>query len=136
VTTLAAAACAVLLAGEPAEKVALSHRFAGAWRDGSIAEIGKAQPPERPARPERPILKPAREMMRRRGGGSMANRIALLHALAHIELNAIDLAWDLVARFAACDLPRAFFEDWVGVADEEASHHALIEYRIVEMCDI
>jgi uncharacterized ferritin-like protein (DUF455 family) len=133
VTTLAAAACAVLLAEEPAEKVALSHRFAAAWCDGSIAEIGAVQPPERPARPERPILKPAREMTRRRAGGSLANRIALLHALAHIELNAIDLAWDLIARFAACDLPRAFFEDWVGVADEEASHHALIAARLGEL---
>jgi uncharacterized ferritin-like protein (DUF455 family) len=133
VTTLAAAACAVLLASEPAEKVALSHRFAGAWRDGSIAKIGAAQPPERPARPARPLLKPAREMTRRRGGGSLANRIALLHALAHIELNAIDLAWDLIARFAACDLPRDFFEDWISVADEEASHHALVAARLGEL---
>ncbi|MGH7034555.1 MAG: ferritin-like domain-containing protein, partial [Stellaceae bacterium] len=132
-TTLAAAACAVLLAGGPAEKVALSHRFAGAWRDGAITEIGTAHPPERPARPVRPLLKPAREMTRRRAGGSMANRIALLHALAHIELNAIDLAWDLIARFAACDLPRAFFDEWVGVADEEASHHALIGARLGEL---
>ena len=131
--SLTAAACAVLRAGEPAEKVALSHRFARQWRDGSIAEIGKALPPDRPARPLRPILKPAREMVRRRGGGSLANRIALLHALAHIELNAIDLAWDLIARFAACDLPHTFFDEWIGVADEEASHHALVAARLAEL---
>ena len=55
-------------------------------------------------------------MPKRRNFGSRAGRTALLHALAHIELNAIDLAWDIVARFAANRLPRAFFDDWVGVA--------------------
>jgi uncharacterized ferritin-like protein (DUF455 family) len=69
-------------------------------------------------------------MPKRRGGGSPAGRIALLHALAHIELNAIDLAWDIIARFAAADLPRAFYDDWVGVATEEAEHHALLAERL------
>ena len=132
-TALAAAACAVLRAEEPAEKFALSHRFARAWREGALAEIGTGLPPERPARPDRPVLKPPRDMTRRRSGGSLSNRIALLHSLAHIELNAVDLAWDLIARFAALDLPRAFFDDWVEVADEEASHHALIAARLAEL---
>ncbi len=69
-------------------------------------------------------------MPRRRAGGSAAGRIALLHALAHIELNAVDLAWDIVARFAGADLPRAFHDDWVGVAAQEAQHFALIEARL------
>jgi uncharacterized ferritin-like protein (DUF455 family) len=69
-------------------------------------------------------------MPKRRGGGSPAGRVALLHALAHIELNAIDLAWDIIARFAAADLPRAFYDDWVGVATEEAEHHALLAERL------
>src|SRR6185312_6156438 len=128
--SLTAAACAVLRAGEPAEKVALSHRFARQWRDGSIAEIGKALPPDRPARPLRPILKPAREMVRRRGGGSLANRIALLHALAHIELNAIDLAWDLIARFAACDLPP---HDGLWEAAQATAHDLLARLAIVPL---
>jgi uncharacterized ferritin-like protein (DUF455 family) len=72
-------------------------------------------------------------MPRRRGAGSLANRIALLHAVAHIELNAIDLAWDLIARFAARDLPRDFFEDWVAVADQEATHHALVADRLATL---
>ena len=91
------------------------------------------QPPERPARPEKPELKAPREMKRRRGGGSAQNRIALLHAIAHIELNAIDLAWDMIARFAAPDLPRDFCDDWIAVADEEASHHALVVARLEEL---
>ncbi len=72
-------------------------------------------------------------MPRRRAGGSLAGRIALLHALAHIELNAIDLAWDLIARFTGEEMPRAFYDDWVAVADEEARHHALIAARLAEL---
>lgn len=56
--------------------------------------------------------------------------MALLHALAHIELNAIDLAWDLIARF---EPPGAgFYDDWVRVADEEATHHGLLAGRLAE----
>jgi uncharacterized ferritin-like protein (DUF455 family) len=128
--TLAGAACAVLNAAAPAEKVALSHRFAAAWRNGGIVETGTATPPDRPARPDKPELKFPRDMPRRRNGGTLAHRIALLHAVAHIELNAIDLAWDLIARFAAPDLPRDFFDDWVTVADQEATHHALVSARL------
>jgi uncharacterized ferritin-like protein (DUF455 family) len=123
----------VLSAAEPAEKVALSHRVARAWRDGALAAVGTARPPERPARPAKPELKNPHEMPRRRGAGARANRIALLHAVAHIELNAIDLAWDLIARFAAPDLPRAFFDDWVTVAEQEATHHTLVAARLTEL---
>jgi uncharacterized ferritin-like protein (DUF455 family) len=133
VTSLTDAACAVLNAAEPAEKIERAHRAATAWRDGGIAEIGNTRPPDRPARPMRPELKDPRDMPRRRGAGSLANRIALLHAVAHIELNAIDLAWDLIARFAAPDLPRGFFDDWVAVADQEAAHHALVATRLADL---
>jgi uncharacterized ferritin-like protein (DUF455 family) len=62
----------------------------------------------------------------------MAGRIALVHALAHIELNAIDLGWDLVARFSGEELPRGFFDDWVGVAAEEADHFELLADRLAD----
>jgi uncharacterized ferritin-like protein (DUF455 family) len=71
-------------------------------------------------------------MPKRRNFGSLAGRIALLHALAHIELNAIDLGWDIIARFTSDALPRAFFDDWVGVAEEEALHFALLTRRLAE----
>jgi uncharacterized ferritin-like protein (DUF455 family) len=72
-------------------------------------------------------------MPKRRAFGSQAGRIALLHALAHIELNAIDLGWDIVARFSGEDLPRAFFDDWVSVAAEEAAHFAMLTDRLGEL---
>ncbi|HEX9535906.1 MAG TPA: ferritin-like domain-containing protein, partial [Stellaceae bacterium] len=89
-------------------------------------------PPPRPARPERPQLRPPKEMPKRRAFGSPAGRIALLHALAHIELNAIDLAWDIIARFSGEALPHAFFDDWVGVATEEAVHFELLAERLAD----
>ena len=123
----------MLAASEPAEKVARSHEAAAAWRSGALAEIGRALPPDRPARPARPLLLPPRDMPRRRAGGALETRLALLHALAHIELNAIDLAWDIVARFSGAALPRGFYDDWVGVAAEEATHHALLAARLAEL---
>jgi uncharacterized ferritin-like protein (DUF455 family) len=79
------------------------------------------------------LLRPPKEVAKRRAFGSPAGRIALLHALAHIELNAIDLAWDLVARFSGEELPRAFFDDWVEVAAEEAYHFELLAGRLAEL---
>ncbi|MGO8914409.1 MAG: ferritin-like domain-containing protein [Stellaceae bacterium] len=117
----------------PEDKVALSLATAAAWRSGALGEIGNALPPDRPARPARPALLAPRAMPKRRSGGAPASRIALLHALAHIELNAIDLAWDLIARFAGAALPRGFYDDWVGVAAEEAKHHALLTARLAEL---
>src|SRR5579872_1434670 len=126
---LAEDAVAVLRASEPAEKVALSRRLIERWRAGGL-QVGVGEPPPRPGRPERPELCPPRDMPKRRHFGSRAGQIALLHALAHIELNAIDLAWDIVARFAGPDLPREFADDWTGVAAEEAEHFALLAARL------
>lgn len=128
--TLAAGAAAILATAAPDEKVALSRSLAAAWRGGSIGAIGDPAAPDEPARPAHPVLLPPREMPKRRAGGSTAGRIALLHALAHIELNAIDLAWDVVARFADPALPAQFYDDWVSVAAEEAEHHALLAARL------
>jgi uncharacterized ferritin-like protein (DUF455 family) len=123
----------VLETPEPAAKVALSQSVAAAWRRGDMAEIGHAAPPGRPARPARPLLGAPRDMPKRRAGGTQATRIALLHALAHIELNAIDLAWDIIARFTGEALPRGFYDDWVVVAAEEAKHHGLLAARLADL---
>ncbi len=130
--SLASRAVAVLMAAEPVDKVALSGATAQAWRAGGLG-IGHADPPRRPARPARPELKAPREMPKRRAARTRAARIALVHALAHIELNAIDLAWDIVARFTHERLPRAFYDDWVAVAAEEAKHFSLLTARLADL---
>lgn len=130
--SLAEAAQTVLLTGEPAQKCAAARRFAHAWCKGEIATVGRAELPDRPARPARPMLLPPREMPRRRARG-LKGRVALLHAVAHIELNAVDLAWDLIGRFADAALPRAFFDDWVAVADDEARHYSLLSDRLAAL---
>lgn len=67
--------------------------------------------------------------MPRRGGGTEANRIALIHSIAHIEYVAIDLAFDLVGRFGA-HFPRGFVDDWMRVGAEEAMHFAILDRRL------
>ena len=131
--SLAEVAVTVLRTPAPARKVTLSRRFAAAWAAGEIVLVGIAEPPVRPARPAAPELRAPWEMPRRRTGRSVAGRQALYHALAHIELNAIDLAWDIIARFTAEALPRGFYDDWVRVADDEARHFALLEQRLAAL---
>ncbi len=106
--------------------------MASAWRDGSLP-VGVSTPPDRPARPAHPELRRPGDMPKRRGAGNAGNRIALLHALAHIELNAIDLACDILARFPQARMPRGFHDDWVSVADEEAKHFGLLSARLAEL---
>ena len=131
--TLSARACRILLTPDPGAKSALTRTLAADWRAGRLPERGRTPPPDRPARPERPELRLPRDMPKRRSAGSEAARVALLHALAHIELNAIDLALDLIVRFA-CDpaeeLPDSFVADWLGVADDEARHFLMLEERL------
>lgn len=107
------------------EKLALTAQAADAWGrlpagQGAVAD---ALDLEVPGRPARPVLVAPRELKRRRLG-SPAGRAALFHALAHIEFNAINLAWDAVVRFAA--LPEDYYRDWVRVAQEEAYHFGLL----------
>ncbi|MZR30938.1 DUF455 family protein [Sneathiella litorea] len=132
-TTLSELAVSVLTEADAATKAAKSREAAAAWRASNGAmKIGSLTPPDRPARPDRPELLPPAEMPRRRGQSDAA-RATLLHAVQHIELNAIDLAWDMVARFTDQDLPRAFYDDWVRVGDEEAKHFTLLAERIAEL---
>ncbi len=123
VTTLRQAAVDILLTADPDTKVSKTYDVAAAWRRGE-SDIGTATAPERPARPARPELRGPGEMPKRSTGPK--GRVALVHALAHIELNAVDLAWDVIARFGDADLPRAFLDDWVDVAEEEAEHYAAL----------
>ncbi len=122
----------VLTEPDAREKARRSREGAALWRAAraeGAARLGDARPPDRPARPEKPELLDPREMPKRRRGAE-AGRIALLHAVAHIELNAIDLHWDMAARFAGERLPMGFFDDWVQAADDEAKHFGLVADRL------
>ena len=127
--TLAEMAVEVLTCADGRAKTALSHAHAATWRDaraaGTPLRIGQAHPPRRPERPEKPDLLDPRDVPRRRPG-SPQGRIALLHAVAHIELNAVDLHWDIIARFCEIAMPMGFYDDWVRAADEESKHFNLV----------
>ncbi|CAA7625850.1 conserved exported hypothetical protein [Magnetospirillum sp. UT-4] len=123
--TLSAAAVTVLGTAAAFEKCRLTRAFAADRAEGRLAAPGNEAPPPRPARPERPVLLAPREMPKRAYGGEKG-RIGLIHALAHIELNAIDLAWDMVCRFSAEAMPGAFLDDWVRVALDEAIHFEML----------
>ncbi|NUB43090.1 ferritin-like domain-containing protein [Fertoebacter nigrum] len=121
----------VLTTADGRAKTALSRRHAATWfaarAAGQSLPVGQASPPPRPARPESPALLDPRDVPRRRPG-SPEGRAALLHAVAHIELNAVDLHWDIIARFTDTQMPPGFYDDWVKAADEESKHFNL-------MCD-
>lgn len=131
--TMTAAASRVLSIPDAVEKAMATRRLHADWQSGGFPVHGEPAAPWRPARSARPELLPPREMPRRRRGGTRATRIALIHAIAHIELNAIDLAVDLVARFASPDLPRQFFDDWLQVADDEARHFLMLQRRLRDL---
>lgn len=116
---------ACLMCVEPAEKCRLTDSLYEQVKHGRIP-AGDAEAPqliETPGRPPRPQLVEPRRLARRRLG-SPEGRATLLHALAHIEFNAINLAWDAVYRFR--DMPEAFYTDWARVAHEEALHFRLL----------
>lgn len=134
--TLADMAVEVLTTADGREKTALGRRHAVAWfaarAAGDPIPVGRADPPLRPARPAEPELLAPKDVPRRRPG-TPAGRIALLHAVAHIELNAVDLNWDIIARFSHVPFPLGFFDDWVKAADEECKHFNLVCDVLEEM---
>ena len=114
-------------------KAGAARAVASDWRAGVIPDIGGTAPGDRPKRPAKPELLRPREMPRRGKAQSEAGRIALLHALAHIELNAIDLAADILVRFPDAGMPMDFYNDWLTVLDEEAKHFQLLSVRLGEI---
>lgn len=125
--TIAAALRQALSTADPLAKVMQTRRVARDWRFGRLAHEFDCKMPDRPARPEAPELLSPAKMPRRSGG--VGGRIAMLHALAHIEFNAIDLALDMAGRFGD-GLPRDFVSDWLSVAADEAMHFALLDRRL------
>ena len=122
----------VLLTADPIAKAMRARSVARDWRLGRLAHRFGEPMPDRPARPEAPELLPPSRMPNRRRGCSQTNRIAMLHAFAHIEFVAIDLAFDAAGRFGAGQ-PREFVTDWLSVGADEAMHFALLRRRLVAL---
>jgi uncharacterized ferritin-like protein (DUF455 family) len=122
---LRAAARAAWACAEPRAKAAAALALEAALARGVLPIDASAAFDDalRPGRPARPGLVHPRGVPSR-GVGSDEGRAALLHAIAHIEFNAIDLALDAVWRFAG--LPREWYVDWARVAAEEAQHFGLL----------
>ena len=70
---------------------------------------------------------------RRRITAGRAGRVALLHAIAHMQLNAIDMAIDMACRFVGQNLPKDFYNDWLGVADDESRHFLILRDRLTQL---
>ena len=121
-------ALAALCECEPGPKVEAAHAL---WRDlpraplDTAAALAPARP--LPGRPARPMLRPPKEVPTRTPFTS-EGLAALLHAITHIEFNAINLALDAVWRFAG--MPEDFYRDWLRVADEEATHFGLLRAHL------
>eukprot|EP00742_Colponemidia_sp_Colp-10_P011232 GILJ01012452.1.p1 GENE.GILJ01012452.1~~GILJ01012452.1.p1 ORF type:complete len:279 (+),score=30.38 GILJ01012452.1:34-870(+) len=125
--TLAAQAMALT---DATEKAAFSRQCAAMWRAGAVTEVGSENPPVK----EQTLQEVDPTKVPKRGkAGTLENRIALIHSLAHIEAVAVDLSWDLICRFKRTDLPKEFYDDWVQVADDEARHYTTWADRLKEL---
>ncbi len=133
-------AVALMRTTDPVQKAAQTQNLAEQWRGGQLALLNTPTPPTPPHEPGRPadlqIVMPGAVPKRRIG--TPQGRIALLHAIAHIELNAIDLALDMLARFAfdpaiAANDRSDFVDDWISVADDEARHFTMLNARLQQL---
>jgi len=126
------AALAALLEPDPAAKSRAAVALQLAYAQGqALAQcLAPASPIAVPGRPQHPSLVAPRELAHR-GIGTLAGRVALIHAVAHIEFNAINLALDAVYRFR--DMPSDYYADWLSVAVDEARHFGLLQARLREL---
>lgn len=131
--SLHAAVFGALMARDPQRKIAAVRQCVGDHASGRLAANAVDDAPAvsipTPGRPALPKLVSPRELAQR-GLGTPHGRAALLHAVAHIEFNAINLALDAVYRFR--DMPETFYSDWLGVAADEARHFELLAARLAD----
>ena len=128
VNTLRHQALQLLLCRDSDAKARAARALPAHGDVGAHAAI--AEPAGIPGRPPRPVLV-LHTQLKPRSAHSPLGRAMLLHALAHIELNAIDLALDICWRFA--DLPEPFYRQWLGVAREEALHFELLRDHLATL---
>jgi len=114
------------------QKLISTHALEHDWLGGklSIVPYSEVDAIEDAGRPDRPELVPPSDVPRR-GLGTDEGKAAFVHALAHIEFNAINLALDAVYRFR--DMPKDYYGDWIRVAREEAEHFVLLRNRLRDL---
>lgn len=132
------AAARSLSVADPVEKCRETRRWIAAWREGGapvVALSGRSDPglTDRPGRLEHPELVSPNDVPKRKISGAPEGRRALLHAIAHIELNAVNLALDVAARYWDIPMPDDFHREWIGVADDEAKHFLLLNDRLAAL---
>ncbi len=130
-TDVAGAIRAALLTSDPKTKVMATRRLFRDWRSGRLSAQFDVTMPDEPARPTAPVLL-APKQMPKRGSGSDQGRIALWHALAHIEFVAIDLALDMAGRFGG-EMGADFADDFLNIAADESLHFVLLNRRLREV---
>ena len=125
----------ILNVADPQQKIDLAYTAYAAFSQnntflGNLDSTATIQKLTIPGRPTKPELVQPRELPRR-GLNSLEGRATLLHAICHIEFNAINLAWDAVYRFR--DMPQQYYLDWMKVAKEEAEHFSLLRDYLQEL---
>ncbi|KAH7100325.1 DUF455-domain-containing protein [Auriculariales sp. MPI-PUGE-AT-0066] len=130
----------ILNTSSPKLKVERTRHAVHLFRTGKIKSIGHnspniQRPPDIPPRADSVRTVDPAKSGKRGKGGSQKSRIAMLHALANIEQWAIDLAWDIIARFGPQhpELPMAFYSDFSKVALDESKHFSLLSQRLEEL---
>ncbi|KAF3328557.1 hypothetical protein FCM35_KLT05635 [Carex littledalei] len=132
-SSLAELGAEVLSTADPLTKSKLSNLAFSKWRRLKLP-VGHAAAPDQPARPDKPVLVLTKEVPSPKNSGLPLNAY-MLHNLAHVELNAIDLAWDTVVRFSPLHdvLGDGFFDDFARVADDESRHFGWCSQRLIEL---
>ena len=124
---LRAQALAAFKCADPAQKLAAVQALCAHVASMACDSTVLFQAPTGPGRPERPLLIHPRAVPKR-SPHTVAGHAALMHSIAHIEFNAINLALDAAWRFPG--LPEAYYRDWVHVAGEEALHFSLLQAHL------
>ncbi|KAE8966759.1 hypothetical protein PF011_g27819 [Phytophthora fragariae] len=131
----------ILRCADPHEKVSLTFECQNRWNTDTLPVFQEAQwgshiPPDLPARGRKPELLPPKQMPNMKQLQTQASiPVIMLHALAHIELGAIDNYWDTIVRFDPVEhkLPKEFYDDFLKVAADEARHFKLVDDRLREL---
>lgn len=120
------------LTADPELKIARTNEVASQWFSGELEWL-EGEPPknlEQPGRLDKPEIVMPRDLKKRKPH-TETGRAALIHSLAHIELTAVNLAWDAIYRYRG--MPKEYYADWIQCAREESGHFQLLRQKLISM---